>query len=354
MQQSVPAIAFPHPDPPAPGEAIELAPGVLWARLALPFRLNHVNIYLIRGDNGWVAVDTGVADDTTRAAWDALLSGPLRGEGLSALVVTHFHPDHVGLAGWLTARLGIPLHMPRTEYLFSATVSHGAIARNPDFYECNGLSAEAVLRVIGKGHGYLRMTTGLPNHFHRLVHGARLPIGDRVFDVLTAGGHAPEQAMLHCARDKLFLSADQVLTRISPNISTESYEPESNPLGEFLDSLAMLRETIPPDVLVLPGHHLPFTGLHVRAGELIAHHAGRCALIAQACAAAPCSAADLLPVLFDRPLDPQQMSFAFHEVLAHINYMRARGELVSAASEDGVKRWKTGGDVPSPPRPPVD
>jgi glyoxylase-like metal-dependent hydrolase (beta-lactamase superfamily II) len=338
MHMSAAAIAFPHPDPPASGEVTELAPGVLWARFALPFRLNHVNIYLIRDAAGWVAVDTGVADDDTRAAWDALLAGPMRGEGLSGLIVTHFHPDHVGLAGWLTARFGIPLHMPRTEFLFSAAITHQALGKNPDFYERHGLSAEAVDRVTGKGHGYLRMTTGLPGHFNRLVHGGAITIGHRVFDVLTGGGHAPEQAMLHCAADKIFLSADQVLTRISPNISTESYEPDANPLGEFLDSLALLARTIPHDVLVLPGHHLPFTGLHVRIGELIAHHAGRCALIAQACRAAPRSAADLVPVVFERPLDPQQMSFAFHEVVAHVNYMRARGELVQVKGGDGVLR----------------
>ena len=341
MQLSVPDIAFPHPNPPAPGEVIELAPGVLWARLALPFRLNHVNIYFIRDKAGWIAVDTGVADDATRAAWDALLAGPLRGEGLTGLVVTHFHPDHVGLAGWLTARLELPLHMPRTEYLFSAAITHQALGRNPEFYESHGLSAEAVERVTGKGHGYLRMTTGLPGHFHRLVQGGKITIGDRVFDILTGGGHAPEQAMLYCAADKLFLSADQVLTRISPNISTESYEPESNPLGEFLTSLAMLKKTIPADVLVLPGHHIPFTGLHTRIDELTAHHASRCALISQACQTTPTSAADLVPVLFDRPLDPQQMSFAFHEVVAHVNYMRARGELVQTfRGPDGVLRCR--------------
>ena len=266
---------------------------------------------------------------------------PLRGQGLTRLIVTHFHPDHVGLAGWLTSRLGIPMHMPRTEFLFSAAITHQALGRNPAFYESHGMSAEAVERVTGKGHFYLRMTTGLPDHFHRLVHGARITIGNRVFNVLTGGGHAPEQAMLHCAADGLFLSADQVLTRISPNISTESYEPDSNPLGEFIASLTMLRETIPPDVLVLPGHHVPFTGLHVRIDELIAHHASRCALIAQACRTTPQSAADLVPVVFERALDPQQMSFAFHEVVAHVNYMRARGELVQSRGDDGVLRSRS-------------
>ena len=340
MQMSAPhdPIAFPHPEPPAPGKVIEVAPGILWARFALPFRLNHVNVYLIQDTQGWVAVDTGIADDTSRAAWDALLSGPLRGEGLSGLVVTHYHPDHVGLAGWLTERFGIPLHMPRTEFLFSAAITHRAIGMNPDFYEGHGLAADAVYRVTGKGQGYLRMTTGLPSHFHRLRHGGRLQIGGRVFDVLTGGGHAPEQAMLHCAAGGIFLSADQVLTKISPNISTEAMEPEANPLGEFLASLALLQATIPADVLVLPGHHVPFTGLHTRAAELAAHHAGRCALIAEACRKAPRSAADLVPVVFERALDPQQMSFAFHEVVAHVNYMRDRGELLQRRDSDGVLR----------------
>ncbi len=332
------AITFPYPVPPEPGRAVEVAPGILWARLALPFRLNHVNIYFIRDNDGWVAIDTGVANDEAKAAWDALLQGPLGGLGLSAVLVTHYHPDHVGLAGWLIERFGVPLYMPRTEFLFSAAITHRALGRNPAFYEEHGLSAEAVGRVTGKGQGYLRMTTGLPSHFRRLVHGGVLTIGGRRFQVLTGGGHAPEQAMLYCAEDRIFLSADQVLTRISPNISTEAMEPDANPLGEFLTSLAGLQAVIPTDVLVLPGHHVPFTGLHVRAEELAVHHAGRCALIAAACREAPRTAADLVPVVFERALDPQQMSFAFHEVVAHVNYMLALGDLVQSRGEDGVLR----------------
>jgi glyoxylase-like metal-dependent hydrolase (beta-lactamase superfamily II) len=334
-------ITFPHPEPPAPGQVVEIADGILWARFTLPFRLNHVNVYLIRDHDGWMAVDTGVADDDSRAAWLALLDGPLRGSRLSGLVVTHYHPDHVGLAGWLTERFGIPLHMPRTEFLFSSAITHRAIGMNPDFYEGHGLSADAVYRVTGKGQMYLRMTTGLPSHFQRLRHGGTLPIGGRVFQVLTGGGHAPEQAMLYCPEDNIFLSADQVLTRISPNISTEAMEPEANPLGEFLTSLASLQDVIPADALILPGHHVPFRGLPTRTAELADHHAGRCALIAAACGKAPRSAAELVPVVFERALDPQQMSFAFHEVVAHVNYMRGRGELVQRRDADGVLRAVT-------------
>jgi glyoxylase-like metal-dependent hydrolase (beta-lactamase superfamily II) len=171
--------------------------------------------------------------------------------------------------------------------------------------------------------------------------GGEMVIGGRRFAVLTGGGHAPEQAMLYCAEDNVFLSADQVLTRISPNISVDAMEPDSDPLGEYLASLAALRQAIAEDALVLPGHHLPFTGLHVRVYELAAHHAERCGMIAEACRTAPRSAAELVPVVFKRALDPHQTSFAFSEVVAHVNYMRNRGELAQFAGDDGVLRVRT-------------
>lgn len=333
-------VTFPHPEPPKPGTIVTLAPDLLWARFPLPFQLNHVNIYLVRGDRGWVALDTAISTPDCHAAWDALLEGPLR-DGLEAIVVSHFHPDHSGLSGWLTRRFDIPMHMPRTEYLFCAAIQHGALNQSASFYTRHGMDQDLFQRVTGQGQGYLRLTSGLPPSFRRLRDGGTLMIGGRRFDVLTGGGHAPEQAMLHCAEEGWFFSADQVLTRISPNISTESVEPEADPLGEFLVSLDRLEHVIPADVLVLPGHHVPFRGLHTRTSELIAHHAGRCALIEAACRIRPHSAAELVPVVFQRALDPQQLSFAFHEVVAHVNYMRAQRTLTQFAGPDGtlLNRW---------------
>jgi glyoxylase-like metal-dependent hydrolase (beta-lactamase superfamily II) len=165
-----------------------------------------------------------------------------------------------------------------------------------------------------------------------------LQIGGRSFDVLTGNGHAPEQVMLYCAADKVFLAADQVLAKITPNISVWAVDPEGDPLGLYIRSLNELRTQIPADALVLPGHQLPFYGLHTRSKELIAHHEVRCAAIAQACRAAPRSAAELVPVLFSRALDPHQMSFAFSEVQAHVNYMLRRGELAWVEGSDDVER----------------
>jgi glyoxylase-like metal-dependent hydrolase (beta-lactamase superfamily II) len=159
--------------------------------------------------------------------------------------------------------------------------------------------------------------------------------------VFTGGGHAPEQAMLYSAAERLFLSADQVLTKISPNISVQGMEPDADPLGAYLASLSRLGESVPGETLVLPGHHVPFTGLHTRLAELAEHHAARCALIADSCRAAPRTPAEMLPVLFKRVMDPHQTGFAFGEVVAHVNYMIGRGELVQERGGDGILRIRS-------------
>ncbi len=332
------AIRFPHPEPPPPGEAIEIAPGVLWARFPLPFRLDHVNIYLIEEDQGWAAIDTGIALDDTRAAWERLLAGPLRGRPLTRIVATHFHPDHMGLVGWLTERFAAPLHMPRTEFLYALAIQNSAIAANRPFFEERGLPPDAIERVTHQGFGYLRLVSGLPTQNHRIMAGDRLDIGDHRLEVLTGGGHAPEQAMLDAREAGLFFAADQVMTKISPNISVQAMEPDADPLAEYLGSLAALRRTVPDDVLVLPGHHLPFQGLHTRIAELVDHHEQRCAAILDSCRQAPRTATELVPVVFRRALDPHQMGFAFGEVVAHVNYMLHLGELTQHRGADGVLR----------------
>jgi glyoxylase-like metal-dependent hydrolase (beta-lactamase superfamily II) len=341
IKTDIAPIAFPFPEAPVPGTVREVAPGVLWARFDLPFRLNHVNVYLIEDGDGWMVVDTGIGLDSAKETWELLFAGPLRGRKLTGVVATHFHPDHVGLVGWLTERFGIPLHMPRTEFLTSLAIQHRAFAANRPFYEEHGLGQEATDLVVTNGHHYLRLVTGLPTQFQQLALGGQLMIGGRRFDIVTGGGHAPEQAMLYCVDENIFFSADQVLTKISPNISVQPMEPEADPLGEYLASLAQLRDIVAEDVLVLPGHHVPFTGLHVRASELAAHHAERCGLIADACRTEPRSATDLVPVVFTREMDPHQMGFAFSEVVAHVNCMRNRGELVQFRDADGIFRMRS-------------
>ena len=263
------------------------------------------------------------------------------------MIVTHFHPDHVGLAGWLARRYGLELWMPQAEYLFSLALQYAPADLGEEswrpFYRRHGLDELVTERVLERGHVYLRITTGVPSTYRCLRHGDALDIGGRRFEVLTGGGHALEQGMLHCPEEKLFFAADQVIAKISPNVSVTAMEPEANALGAYLHSLAQLRRAVPAEVLVLSGHGLPFAGLHVRVDELIAHHAARCAQIAEACRGAALAAAEIVPVIFPRVLDEHQTGFAFGEVLAHVNHMLTQGELVQEADAEGGLRYRAAG-----------
>ncbi|MGG5818986.1 MBL fold metallo-hydrolase [Falsiroseomonas sp. HW251] len=326
-------LRLPFAEPPAPGRATEVAPGVLWMRFALPFRLDHVNVYLLEDGPGWTVVDTGLGDAATEALWLRALDALLGGRPVQRIVATHFHPDHAGMAGWLCQHTGAPLLMSQTEYLTSLTIQlrPEMLRSEPylSFYRDHGLAEDVTQELLSGGQRYLEMMTGLPRTFRRLVAGEALEIGGRRWEVLTAGGHAPEQVMLHCRADRLLLAADQIMVRISPNISVQAMDPDGDPLGIYIRSLAALKRDVAEDTLILPGHHQPFIGLHRRADELLAHHDARCEAILQACRDAPRTAAALVPVVFGRVIaDPHQMGFAFSEALAHVNYLERAGRLV--------------------------
>ncbi len=337
-------LTFPHAAPPPTAQVIEVAPGILWTRIPLPFRLDHVNIYLLEDDGGFVILDTGIGNAATQEVWETLAAGPLAGKRITKLIVSHFHPDHIGLAGWICERFGAPLLTTQTAYLgcLNISLSPGALDAKPyrDFYLHHGLDEGTTGLVATQGHGYLKMVKPLPPTFLRVVAGDTLKIGGRVFRVLTGDGHAPEQIMLWCEADEVFLAADQVLAKITPNVSVWAVDPQGDPLGLYLRSLRAVRATVPADALVLPGHQLPFVGLHTRIGELIAHHEERCSVIYDACAKGSRSVAELVPVLFPRQLDPHQMSFAFSETLAHVNYMLREARLVWAEARGDVEQVK--------------
>ncbi len=266
-------------------------PGVLWVRLKLPFRLNHVNIYLLADGDGWAMIDSGFGNEESIAAWTTLFEGPLKHVKITRLIVTHSHPDHVGLAGWIVERFGCPLVMSQVEYLQSVYhQNRGTEERKMAqrlFFRRHGMDETLTDKLLGRGQDYLKRVSVLPASYRRISHGDEISIGTRRFKVITGGGHALDQVMLYCGADKLFLSADQVLSKISPNVSVWAVEPDQNSLGEYLASLASLTTTLPYDVLVLPGHGVPFYGLKTRIKQLADHHEERCGLIANACRDTP-------------------------------------------------------------------
>ena len=345
MKPSAEALRYPWENHPGPDQIVEVMPGVLWVRLKLPFRLNHVNIYLLADGPNWVMVDSGFGNEETIAAWTTLFEGPLAGVNISRLIVTHSHPDHVGLAGWVVERFDCPLYMSQVEYLHSVYHQNRGTEERKQaqlrFFRRHGMDESLTDKLLGRGQEYLQRVSTLPASYWRISHGEEISIGARRFKVITGGGHALDQVMLYCAADKLFLSADQVLSKISPNVSVWALEPEQNSLGEYLASLASLTTTLPYDLLVLPGHGVPFYGLKTRIKQLADHHEERCRLIADTCREVPKTSSELVPVVFHKHvLDAHQMGFAAGELIAHVNYMVVEGRLTAEAI-DGVLRFRT-------------
>jgi glyoxylase-like metal-dependent hydrolase (beta-lactamase superfamily II) len=338
-------LRYPWESHPGPDQVVEIAPGVLWIRLDLPFRLNHVNIYLLADGDGWAMVDTGFGNDATIQAWMALFEGPLAGKPISRVIVTHAHPDHVGQAGWIVQRFACPFYMSQVEYLQGVyhqnRRTEERIVNSRLFYRRHGMDEAITEQLLGRGQDYLKKTVPLPAAYRRLSDGDDITIGTRSFRIITGAGHSPDQVMLYCAADGLFLSADQVLSKISPNVSVWAHEPDENSLGSYLCSLKSLADTLPDDVLVLPGHGVPFYGVKVRIKQLSDHHEERCQMIAAACKDTAKTSAELVPVVFHKhKLDAHQTGFAAGELIAHVNHMLAQHRLTETLDPDGVLRFK--------------
>jgi len=327
-----------HPHPPAPGEVLEVAKGVRWARMPLPFALDHVNVWLLEDGEGWTAVDTGLAWEPTRAAWEAILAGhPLR-----RLVVTHLHPDHLGLAAWLQHRTAAPVWMTQAEYATAHLWLHEVAGFGPEALyaslRTHGLEGPRIEALERRGNTYRAGAPELPATFRPIFDGERLAIGPGHWRVLSGHGHSPDHASLHGEEARVLISGDMLLPRITTNISAYVVAPEADTLGLYLASLDRL-EALPEDLLVLPSHGLPFRGLRKRIGQLRAHHDHRCGLLRAACATGPRSAASLLPVLFERDIaDPFQTLFAMGECIAHLTHLEHGGALVRTR-ENGVFRF---------------
>ena len=337
------ALSFPHDAPPAPAALIEVAPGVRWLRMPLPFALDHINLWLLDEGDGWTIVDSGLNTAETQELWRRIFAGGLDGKPVKRLIVTHFHPDHMGLAGWLTETLKVPLWCTETEWLFARMLSldttEAFVANSAAFYARTGIDPDLQRSLASRGNAYRSRVTPIPSAFHRLGDGQRFQIGRREWRVVVGRGHAPEHACLYCAELDLLIAGDQVLPKISPNVSLWPQEPEADPLALYLASLEKIRREVPETALVLPSHGLPFRGLYRRIEQLQQHHDARLAELEAACAE-PCTAAEIVPILFRRALDAHQVGFAVGEALSHLHYLMSKERLVRSERSDGVYLYR--------------
>jgi len=331
------ALRFPWTAAPAPGTLMEVAPGIFWLRMPLPFALNHINLWVLDDGDGWTLVDTGINTADTKALWEQLIAGPLAAKPVKRLIATHFHPDHIGLAGWLVERLHIPLWITRGEheaahFLLTTTDIAGPAAAK--VYERAGLADAIPAAMKVHGGGYRDRVTPLPAQVTLIDPTQPIDAGGTTWRVVVGEGHSPQMAALYSEERKVLISGDQVLPGITPNVGVRNAQPDSNPLKAFLDSLERFR-ALPDDVLVLPSHKLPFYGLHARIDQLIQHHRDRLAEAVAACRDGA-TAGDVLKVLFKRELDAYQTGFALGETVAHLNYLLADGTVRRAENADGI------------------
>ena len=353
------ALLYPCGGPPAPGTVQAVAPGVLWLRMPLPFALNHINLWAVADEDaqgpGWAIVDTGVKTPEVLAAWRALTAadGPLaatpQGARITRIFCTHMHPDHVGMAGWLTRKFQCRLWMTRLEYLTCRTLVADTGRDAPDdairFYQQAGWPDDALDVYRARFGGYSKYMHALPDSFRRLSDGEQITIGAHSWRVIVGRGHSPEHACLVCDGLGVMISGDQVLPRISSNVSVFPTEPDADPLGDWIASIAHLRASLSDALLVLPSHGEPFRGLHARLNRLANGHANGLTRLRRSLADSPKRAIDVFGALFARPIDGhgELLGMATGESLAHINHLLARGEALCETGADGVRRYRMAG-----------
>lgn len=335
-------LIYPLGEPPAPGQAVQAAPGVLWMRLAMPMALDHINVYAIADGEGWVLVDTGLNTPETMEAWEAALADPLGGRPITRVICTHMHPDHVGLAGWLCQRHGVPLLMSRLEYvtlrMLWADTGQPAPQEGIDFFRAQGWDdeqLEAYRREFGR---FGRRVYDLPKGYVRLSEGDEIEIGGQTWRIVVGNGHSPEHVCLWRTSDDVFISGDQILPRISSNVSVFPTEPLQDPLSDWLSSIDRLRALLPADLLVLPAHGEPFCGVHTRLDALKRGHETGLRRLERSLKT-PKRSIDVFASLFARPIGPSVMGMATGESIAHLHCLEARGLARRQRDDDGVIWW---------------
>lgn len=326
-----------------PGELHPIAPGVYWLRMRLPYRLNHVNLWILEDGDALTVVDTGMNMPESRETWEAVLGGRFAGRPITRVICTHYHSDHIGLAAWLCARSGAPLAMSRIEW---ATARFLSIDHSPElmaaqraFYRGLGYEMDWLDRLDAVGNAYATKVVAVPPVFHRLKHDDVLSIGGRDWRIVLAAGHSPGMACLYAESDRLLIAGDHILPSITPNVSIYPSEPDADPLSEYLASFRPFR-ALSEDALVLASHGRPFRGLHARIDEIEAHHSERLERLLGACRT-PLTVVDMLAVLFAAGLTDHERVIASGEALAHVRYLLGKGLMRENRSDADVLRFET-------------
>lgn len=343
MDQKPAGLHTPFEEAPAPGAAKLVAPGVYWLRMPLPMALNHVNCYALADDDGWTIIDTGLDTERTRAHWRTALDGPLAGRSVARVLMTHHHPDHVGLVGWFQAEYGAEVWSSRTAWLLTRMLVLDDQDRpTPEtltFWKRAGMDPEIwQQRAQERPFNFADVVHPIALGYRRLQDGHQVTLAGRIWTIRTGDGHAPEHATLWSDNDALVIGGDQILGTISPNLGVYATEPEADPVAEWLDSCQRFLPFAREDHLVLPGHKLPFTGLPWRLSHLIDNHVSALDRLL-AFLSEERRATDCFGVLFKREIGGGEYGLALVESVAHLNHLHQAGCARRRLSDDGAWLW---------------
>ncbi len=336
-------LNYPFSETPEFGQPFQVADGVYWLRMPLPFRLDHINLWLLEEDDGWTIVDTGLASDETTSLWLSLCPQLIADKPVTRLIVTHMHPDHTGLAAWLCRHTGATFWMSRGEYMHCRILLEDSAREAPEaaigFYHAAGFNDAQLNYYRSKFGAFGNMIRGMPSTYHRLQDGQTFAINHRQWQVVMGEGHSPEHACLHCPELGVLISGDQILPTISSNVSVWPIEPAGNPLQDWIDSCHKLLALLPEDTLVLPSHGLPFQGVLPRLQSLIDEHEADLKLVLDHCNE-PLRVIDLFPLIFKSPVGNSMLVLATGESYAHLHCLIARGQLVVEKDVNGVNWYQ--------------
>ncbi|MES2036156.1 MAG: MBL fold metallo-hydrolase [Pseudomonadota bacterium] len=322
------------------GETRDAAPGVKWLRMPVGGGLQFINVWALEDGDGWAVVDTGLQTRETAQAWRTAFKEGLEGRPITRVIVTHLHPDHIGLAGWMTRKFQCRLWMTRLEYMQCRMLIADTGREAPEdglrFYKAAGWDEDSIENYRTRFGGFGKAIYQLPDSYRRLEDNEEFRIGAYTWRVVTGNGHSPDHACLYCPELKLLISGDQVLPRISSNVSVFPTEPDADPLLDWMSSCAKVKAAVPDDVLVLPAHNDPFHGLHARLDHLINGHERSLGRLEKLLSNEPKRVIDVFGALFARSIGPELLGMATGEGLAHINCLIERGRAVAESDEHGV------------------
>lgn len=318
------------------GKPLAIAEGILLLRLPLPFALNHINVYLLKEVNGWTIVDCGLDTSDARQVWETVLASEwMSGQPVRQIIVTHHHPDHVGLAGWLARRCGAPVRMTAGERAVAgryADPQRDVVAERMPLWHEHGLPRGMALELLDHMPRYSIQVHALPDRVEPIDTACTLTIGGRNWRPIVGRGHSPEHLSLLSEDGSLMIGGDQVLPKITPNIAVWP-GGDIDPLRSYLGSLEEFAE-IDSRTLLLPSHKQPLWGIASRVEEIRAHHEDRLNAVLRA-TMAPMTCYDMLLTLFGRPLRNEEVGFGLGEAIAHLNFLESEGVLASSLDSDG-------------------